>query len=115
MIAKKASTTTQEIPKAPAKYRNTRHFREPLFTISNSLTGEKIAVIGANSPEQAIEFANLLRHEREIRLPAKIEAEFLNAGPISDVAYYASSYFQYLSSLLDLLDKGELVCPTCGR
>ena len=115
VITKKANTTTQDNPKAPAKYKNTRYFREPLFTISNSLTREKLVVIGAISPEQAIEFANLLRHEREIALPSKIEAEFLNAGPISNVAYYSSSYFQYLSSLLDQLDNNELVCPTCGR
>jgi hypothetical protein len=127
VIAKKSNKMAQDKEKAPSKYKNTKYFREPLFAISNSLTGERIAIIGAGSPDQAVEYAKRLRNEREITLPKEIAAEYLPSGPISSlgagstgacsagVGFWSASYFQYLDSLLQMLDLGELVCPTCGR
>lgn len=115
MITRKTTTTTQGNSKAPAKYKNTRYFSEPLFMVSNASTGEKLAVIGASSPQEALDFCEMIRGE--ITLPPKElrKAEYVPAGPIHGVGFWSSAYFSYLSSILSMLDKGELICPACGR
>jgi len=115
VIAKKASRTAQGNSKAPVQYKNTRYFNEPLFMISNASTGEKLAVIGASSPEEALDFCEMIRGE--ITLPPKElrKAAHVSTGPLHGVGFWSSAYFSYLTSILDLLDKGELICPACGR
>jgi hypothetical protein len=115
VITKKNKTMTKGNLTAKGQYKNTRYFNEPLFMISNASTGEKVAVIGASCPEEALEFCEMIRSE--IALPPKAlrKADYFPEGPVSGVGFWSSAYFAYLSSILDMLDKGELVCPACGR
>jgi len=110
---KDTNTMTQDIAQVEATPKNTGNVREPLFTIVNVANGERLAVIGASSPEKALEYCERL--ERELDLPARreqLQAVYLEPGtPITGVGYYSSSFFQ----LLDQLDAGELVCPMCGQ
>ena len=103
----------QIAPRAP---KNTRLFREPLYTILNARTGKRLAVIGATSKEQALERCERLRAEFHLPRIEELDAVFLESGPVTGgVAYFSGSYFEFLESLLQSLDDGELGCPTCGR
>lgn len=123
---KKMRAISQRNQKAPSAHKNTRLFREPLFTILNSTNGERLVVIGATSKQQAIERCQQLR--REIHLPRaeQLDAVFLESGPVTSgitgsVPFWSSKYFDMLGDfdwqrdMADDLAARNVVCPMCGR
>lgn len=123
---KKMRAISQRNQKAPSAHKNTRLFREPLFTILNSTNGERLVVIGATCKQEAIERCRQLR--REIHLPRaeQLDAVFLESGPIAGgttggIPFYSSKYFDMLrdfdwqSEMADDIAARNIVCPMCGR
>lgn len=124
MTTKKTHAISQGSQKAQSAPRNTRFFKEPLYTILHATTHERLAVVGAASKVQALERCQQLR--REIHLPRaeELDAVFLESGPVTGggigggaggVAFFSGSYFEFLESFLQRLDDDELGCPACGR
>lgn len=91
------------------KEKHTRGFKERLYTIEYQ--GKPLAVVGANSEEHALLRAEVIRNQVTMPRHELLQARFLPSGPVC-VAYFSSSFFQWVSSLDDL-ELGH--CPICGR
>lgn len=93
------------------KPKNTRGFKEPLFTIEHD--GRVLAVLGANSSEQALGRADAIRHEISLPRRELLQSHFVASAPIH-APFFSKNYFFWLDSLDDgTIGKGA--CPVCGR
>lgn len=116
MTTKKTHAISKDNQKVQGKQQNTKYFREPLFTILNKMNGQRLAVIGATSRDQAIERCQQLRREIQLPRAEQLDAVFLESGPVTGgVPWYSSGFFDWHSEMADQLAAGEIVCPMCGR
>ena len=81
---------------------------EQLFDIEHR--GRVLAVIGANTAEQALGRADAIRHIVQLPRRALLEAR-PHRSPAIQAPYFSGGFFV----LLDSVDDSDAVCPICGR
>ena len=91
--ANKANANSNGNATAPAIYGNTLYFSEPLFEISHAKTGERLAVLGASSNQEAIERCELLRREIPLPRSSQLQSSWLARGPVTGVPYFSNNFF----------------------
>jgi hypothetical protein len=111
----KANANSKGNATAPAIYGNTLYFSEPLFEISNAKTGERLAVLGASSNEEAIERCELLRREVPLPRASQLQSSWLSRGPVTGVPFFSNNFFAWHAEMADEFAQGTIVCPMCGR
>ena len=90
--------------------KETRDPRETLYDIAHAHAGRVYAVIGASTPQAALERARAVRHMVHMPRQEVLEARAHKSAAV-DSPYFASAFFEVVWDCY----VPDACCPVCGK